>query len=66
MKVPSRIMDDVYGIVYDTSDDLAAALDRLDYKDRQRMCGRIERSVSVTLDRAGLVVVVPASRADVQ
>ena len=64
MKIPAQIVDNVYGIVYETSDELAAALDKLDHRVREQMCRLIERSVAITLDRAGLVAIVPVSQVE--
>lgn len=64
MKLPERIADQIYNVLYDTSDSMASTLDRMDSRDRSRMFDKLITVIHAELTAAHAVVLVPATNVE--
>jgi len=64
VKLPERIADQIYNVLYDSSDSLAITLDRMDSRDRGRMFDKLVTVIHAELTAAHAVVLVPATNVE--
>jgi len=64
VKLPERIADQIYNVLYDSSDSLAITLDRMDSRDRSRMFDKLVTVIHAELTAAHAVVLIPATNVE--